>query len=72
MSVPKPAGSGPVAGPTEAKAPKLDRFRTADELSEHEREEKARRWQAEHADVIDWYNEHIERDGIFGEEWRAF
>jgi post-segregation antitoxin (ccd killing protein) len=31
-----------------------------------------RRWQAEHADVIAWYNEHIERDGIFGEEWRTF
>ncbi len=34
--------------------------------------EKDRRWQAEHADVIAWYNDHIERDGIFGEEWRTF
>jgi len=41
-------------------------------LREHLRVEKDRRWQAEHADVIEWYNEHIERDGIFGEEWRSF
>ena len=30
------------------------------------------RWQAEHADVIDWYNKHIERDGVFGDDWRTF
>ena len=41
-------------------------------LCEAIKHEKNRRWQAEHADVIAWYNEHIERDGIFGEEWRAF
>ena len=33
---------------------------------------KRARWQAEHADVIDWYNEHIERDGVFGDEGRTF
>lgn len=45
----------------------------ADEiLREAIKNEKNRRWQAEHADVIAWYNEHIERDGIFGEEWRTF
>jgi antitoxin CcdA len=37
-----------------------------------DQEGKDKRWQAEHADVIEWYNEHIERDGIFGEDWRSF
>jgi antitoxin CcdA len=36
------------------------------------KKEKDRRWQAQHADVIEWYNQHVERDGIFGEEWRTF
>jgi antitoxin CcdA len=43
-----------------------------DVLRQAIKKEKDRRWQAEHADVIAWYNEHIERDGIFGEEWRTF
>ena len=41
-------------------------------LRETIKQEKVKRWQAEHADVIAWYNEHIEKDGIFGEEWRTF
>lgn len=41
-------------------------------LRESIRREKARRWQAEHADIIAWYNDHVEKDGIFGEEWRTF
>jgi antitoxin CcdA len=36
------------------------------------KQEKIKRWQAEHADVIAWYNDHIEKEGIFGEEWRTF
>ena len=43
-----------------------------DVLRQAIKKEKDRRWQTEHADVIAWYNEHIERDGIFGEEWRTF
>ena len=43
-----------------------------DVLRQAIKKKKDRRWQAEHADVIAWYNEHIERDGIFGEEWRTF
>ena len=72
MSVMKPADPSLDAGLSEAKAAKLNPFRTGDRLLDQEREEKARRCQAEHTDVIDWYNEHIERDGIFGDEWRAF
>jgi antitoxin CcdA len=41
-------------------------------LREKIKQEKVKRWQAEHADVIAWYNEHIEKDGIFGEGWRTF
>jgi antitoxin CcdA len=41
-------------------------------LRETIKQEKVKRWQAEHADVIAWYNEHIEKDGIFGKEWRTF
>jgi antitoxin CcdA len=43
-----------------------------DVLRDAIKKEKDRRWQAEHADVLEWYNEHIERNGIFGEEWRTF
>lgn len=43
-----------------------------DVLRESIRQEKIKRWQANHADVIAWYNDHIEKDGIFGEEWRTF
>jgi|tagenome__1003787_1003787.scaffolds.fasta_scaffold20551961_2 antitoxin CcdA len=43
-----------------------------DGLREGIKREQIKRWQAEHADVIAWYNDHIERDGIFGEEWRTF
>ncbi len=41
-------------------------------LREGIRRERVKRWQAEHADVIAWYNDHVEKDGIFGEEWRTF
>jgi antitoxin CcdA len=41
-------------------------------ICEKVKQEKMKRWQAEHADVVAWYNDHIERDGIFGEEWRTF
>ena len=44
----------------------------AEKLQEQVCLAKRARWQAEHADVLDWYNEHIERDGIFGDEWRTF
>jgi antitoxin CcdA len=41
-------------------------------LRERIKQERIKRWQVEHADLIAWYNEHIEKDGIFGEEWRTF
>jgi antitoxin CcdA len=41
-------------------------------LREGVRRAKIERWQADHADVIAWYNDHIEKDGVFGEEWRTF
>jgi post-segregation antitoxin (ccd killing protein) len=72
MSVSKPTSPQVDPDLAAATAPKLNLSRTRDETPNQERGEKIRRWQAEHADVVDWYNHHIERDGIFGEEWRAF
>lgn len=40
--------------------------------SEAERNARIEAFQREHADVIAWRNEMIERDGLFGEEWRSF
>lgn len=37
-----------------------------------EREAEAARWRAENAESIRSFNEHIERDGVFGEEWRTW
>ena len=41
-----------------------------DELRKRVTEEKTRRWQEEHKDVIDAHNRFIEKHGIFGEEFR--
>lgn len=37
-----------------------------------EREAAAARWRVENAEAIRSFNEHIERDGVFGEEWRSW
>jgi antitoxin CcdA len=41
-------------------------------LRELLREDARNRWVAENRAAIDAYNERIERDGIFGEEYRRF
>jgi len=71
MTVPKPANPKAGADAAGVESQKVNVSRNWSEASNTEREEKARRWQAEHADVIEWYNEHIDRDGIFGDEWRG-
>jgi antitoxin CcdA len=35
-------------------------------------EERARRWADENADAIRAYGERIEREGVFGEDWRTW
>lgn len=36
------------------------------------RQEKQRRWQTENAPAIAAYNHHLERDGVWGAEWRQW
>jgi antitoxin CcdA len=35
-------------------------------------EERARAWAAENAEAIKAYGERIEREGVFGEDWRTW
>lgn len=35
-------------------------------------EERARKWAQENAEAIRAYNERIEREGCFGEDWRTW
>jgi antitoxin CcdA len=57
----------------EARRLDLDLSRIAEEaLRRHVRDEKVRRWQEENAGAIAWNNEHVEKNGVFGEEWRTF
>lgn len=63
---------GSPAGFAEAAEPLAGRARIAAKPASPAREEAAARWRAENADAIRSFNEHIERDGVFGEEWRSW
>jgi antitoxin CcdA len=41
-------------------------------LEEKIRKEKIKKWQEENKEFIEAYNTRIERDGVFGEEYRCF
>lgn len=41
-------------------------------LGEPAAEERARKWAEENADAIKAYAERVEREGCFGEDWRAW
>lgn len=58
-------------GFAEASEP-LKRTRIVAKPATDDREAAAARWRAENAEAIRSFNEHIERDGVFGEEWRSW
>jgi antitoxin CcdA len=43
-----------------------------EELEKKIKEEKTKRWKEENKEFIDAHNRRIEKDGIFGEEYRCF
>ncbi len=58
---------------TEAKSLGINISQTCDQfLRQLIRDEKARRWQSEHADFITIYNQHVEQERLPLEEWRSF
>ncbi|MCC6735552.1 MAG: helix-turn-helix transcriptional regulator [Bauldia sp.] len=59
-------------GFAESAEPMAGRRRIAVKPATADREAAAARWRAENAEAIRSFNEHIERDGVFGEEWRSW